>query len=111
MNIYDKVHEMVKCLKETEEYTTFCKLKEEISKETEISDKLKEFRVKQRKAQMSYMTNGKQDENEIKELENEYSILIGNENVRKLFEAEMKFDILLADIQKIMGEGIKEIIE
>ena len=44
-------------------------------------------------------------------MENLYSIIIQNENARKLLENEMKIDVMLADMQKIVGEGIKEIVE
>lgn len=60
---------------------------------------------------MDYMTTGKVDESLKKELENLYSLLIRNEDIRKLLEQEMRINIMLADMQKTIGQAIKEIVE
>lgn len=111
MNFYDKVHEMVRALKDTDEYKEYLKLKKTVSENTERKGMLKEFKEKQREAQMLYINSGKPNEETQKTLENLYSLLIQDDNVRKMFECEMKLDIMLADMQKIVAEGIKDIIE
>lgn len=111
MNFYDKVHEMVRALKETDEYKKYLELKKVVGDNAEKRNMLKDFKEKQREAQMIYINTGKPEENKQKALENLYSILIQDENIRKMFECEMKLDIMLADMQKIVAEGIKDIIE
>ena len=51
MNFYDKVHELVRCFKETDEYKTYMNLKEKIKKDEKYSKMLKEFKEKQTKMQ------------------------------------------------------------
>ena len=46
-----------------------------------------------------------------KELENLYSILIQNDSIRTFFESEIRLNVLLADMNKIIGEGIQDIVE
>lgn len=111
MNFYDKVYELVRCFKETEEYKKYISLKEEIKKEEKTAEILKDFKEKQMKLQTDYINTGKMDESKQKELENTYSILIQSEIARNFLEAEIRLNVLLADMQKIMGEGIKEIVE
>lgn len=111
MNFYDKIHDLVKGFKETNEYKEFIELKENIAKNEKTYAMLKDFKDKQKTHQIEYMNTGKINEDSQKELQNLYSIIIQNEESRKLLECEMKLDILLADMQKIIGEGIKEIIE
>lgn len=111
MNFYDKVHEMVRALKETEEYKKYLELKKVVATNLEKKNMLTEFKEKQREAQMIYMKTGKPEEERQKDLENLYSLLIQDENIRRMFECEMKLDIMLADMQKIVAEGIKDIIE
>ena len=111
MNFYDKVHELVKCLKETNEYNEYLKLKKEISLDNKSYEMLKDFKKKQQEQQIAYMNTGKIDEDAKKVLENIYSILIQNETARQLLEYEMRIDVMLADMQKIIGEGIREILE
>lgn len=112
MNFYDKVHEMVKALKETNEYKTFLNLKKEIKADPEKSKMLKDFKDKQNEMQMEYIkTNGQIDESKNKEMQNLYSILIQDVKMREYLESEMKLDVMLADMQKIIGEAVKDLVE
>ena len=44
-------------------------------------------------------------------MQNLYSIVIQNEISRKLLENEMKINVMLADMQKIIGDALKDIID
>ena len=72
---------------------------------------LKDFKDKQKEHQMKYLSGNKIEESETQNMQNLYSIIIQNEKARKLLECEMKLDVMLADLQKIIGDGIKEIVE
>lgn len=111
MNFYDKVHELVRELKDTEEYTTYIKIKEEIKQNQELYNKVKSFKDRQRVQHMKYLSGEKTPDEEMSDLQNTYSVLIQEELIAKFFQAEIKLDVLLADIQKILGEGIKDIVE
>ena len=37
--------------------------------------------------------------------------LIENEEAKKYFEAETKFNIIIADVNKIIGDAIKDVIQ
>lgn len=111
MNFHDKVYELVRCFKETQEYKEYLRLKEEIKKDKKAYEQLKNFKDTQREHQMKYINGEKVSEEEISNMQNAYSIIIKNDNIRSLLEYEMKLDVLLADMQKIIAEGIKDIIE
>jgi len=86
-------------------------LKKKIKKDEKYSKMLKEFKEKQTKMQMGYIESGKMDELMQRDLENTYSLLIQSEIVRTFLEAEIRLNVLLADMQKIIGEGLKDIVE
>lgn len=111
MNFYDAVNNMIKAFKDMDEYKQYISLKEVIKKDEKYSKMLTDFKDKQKSHQMEFMTTGKLEESHQKELENLYSLVIQNENVRKFLELEMKLDVYLADMQKNIGEGIKEMLE
>ena len=46
-----------------------------------------------------------------KELQTLYTELLAKENVKEYFDSEFKFNILLADVNKIIGDSVKEIME
>lgn len=108
---YDKVHELVREIKETEEYKNYIKLKEELKKDEKSYNMLKDFKKKQEEHQLNYINGAEMSQNELDQMQNIYSILIQNEKVRNILECEMKINVMLADMNKIIGEGIKEIVD
>ena len=44
-------------------------------------------------------------------MQDQYTELTQNELCRQLFEAEMRINVLLGDMQKIVATGIKELNE
>ena len=111
MNFYDKIHEMVRALKQTNEFTQYMKLKEELKKDEKAYNMLKDFKDKQKKYQMEYIDGKDQNDKEISEMQNLYSLVIQNDVSRKLLENEMKINVMLADMQKIIGDALKDIID
>lgn len=111
MNFYDKVHELVRSFKQTNEYQEYLKLKAEIKLDEKLNKMVKDFKEKQQELQIKHINGTSMTEEEKQSMENLYSIVIQNEQARKLFEYEMKLDVMLADMQKIVAEGIKELVE
>ncbi|MDD3303346.1 MAG: YlbF family regulator [Clostridia bacterium] len=111
MNFYDKIHELVRSLKETIEYTDYINLKNDLKKDEKTYQLIKNFKGKQGELQLSYINGKEIDKNTELEMQNMYSIIMQDEKARRLFENEMKLNVMIADIQKILGEGIKELIE
>lgn len=111
MNFYDKIHELVKCLKDTPEYSNYIKVKQRVKQDKELSDKIQEFRKRQADEQVKYINGKEMDDSTKKEMQQMYSLIIQNPLAVEFFQAEIKLDVMLADMQKIIGEGIKEIVE
>lgn len=108
---YDKVHELVRELKNSEEYKCYLQLKNELRNDSKSYDMIKDFKKKQEEHQLNYINGQEMSEDELKSMQNLYSLIIQNETSRKLLEAEMKLNVMLADMNKIVGEGLKEIVE
>lgn len=111
MNFYDKIHEMVRALKQTNEFSEYMKLKEELKKDEKAYNMLKDFKEKQKKHQMEYINGKEQNDIELSEMQNLYSVIIQNDVSRKLLENEMKINVMLADMQKTIGDALKDIID
>ena len=111
MNFYDKIHELVKCLKTTEEDKEYINLKQQLSSNPDLAERVRAFKIKQREQQMKYMSGQALDEATRKIMEEEYKNIISEELGYKFFQAEIKLDVMLADMQKILAEGMKDIVE
>jgi len=111
MNFYDNINNLVSSFKKTDEYTEYMRLKDELKKTPETYNMLKDFKDKQNELQIEYI-NGKEVSKEKQdEMQNLYSIICQNEDCRKLLECEMKINVMLADLQKSLGEAIEEIVK
>lgn len=111
MNFYDTIHSSMKALKESEEYKKYTSIKKALKEDEKSYQKIKEFKEKQREQHMQYIS-GKEISKEVnEELQNMYVELIKNEKVASFFESEIRLDVMLADMQKIINETIQDIIE
>ena len=111
MNFYDKVHELVKNLKQTPEFSNYMHIKNQVKENEELYSLIREFKTIQRQEQMKYI-NGKGIDEKIKEeLQQKYSIIIKNPLGLEYIQSEIKLDVLLADMQKILSEGLKDAYE
>ena len=111
MNFYDNINNLVSSFKKTEEYTEYLKLKESLKSNSDTYNMLKDFKDKQNEMQIAYINGQEVTKEKQEEMENLYSIIIQNEECRKILECEMKINIILADLQKVMGEAIEELIK
>ncbi len=111
MNIYDTVNKLGYELKHCEEYLNYKKMKEEIKAQPELEQKLEEFEKARYEIQVSTIQGGKQDEEKAKKMQELYVELIANETMKKYFDAELKFNVLLTDINKIIGEAVEDVLK
>ena len=111
MNPYDKVYELVRAIKESDQVKEYLTLKEELYKNEKSKEMIKDFREKQVEVQ-SLLMQGKEAETEkMEKLQSLYQILASDVKVKEFFDKEVQFDVLLSDIYKIIGEALKDIIE
>ncbi|CDB32427.1 putative uncharacterized protein [Clostridium sp. CAG:575] len=111
MNVYDTVNRLATELKESEEYVNYKMAKETLSLKPDLKKKIQEFEDARYDAQISAMQTGKSDEEKTKKMQNLYIELIENEDAKRFFDTEMKFNILLADVNKIIGDAIKDVLQ
>ena len=111
MNVYDTVNQLAQEIKESEEFKNYKKYKELIKNNSEISAKIKKFETLRYEVQISAIQGVNPNKDKEKEMQEVYAELLSKENVKEYFDAEFKFNILLADINKIIGDAVKEVLE
>ena len=111
MNVYDTVNKLAQEIKNSEEFRSYKKYKELIKSNQEVSEKIKKFEVLRYEIQISAMQGLDKSEDKEKQLQEIYSELLSKENVKEYFEAEFKFNILLADVNKTIGDAVIEVLE
>ena len=110
MNIYDTANKLASEIKQSEEFRKYKKSKEALQSNSELKTKIDEFdklRVDMQKA----MLKGEQNSNELSvKLQNLYTELYQNETSKNYLESEMRFSVMLTDINKIISEAVKDVM-
>lgn len=111
MNVYDTANKLAQEIKQSEEYNTYKIAKEAINLNLEIKQKIDEFEKVRYETQIEAIQTGKDNEEKMKHVQELYGELIQNEQASKYFDAEMKFNILIADVNKIIGEAVQDLLK
>ena len=111
MNIYDTANKLAQELKQSEEYVNYKMAKEALNLNTELKKKIEEFEKARYDAQITAMQTGKNDEEKTKKMQQLYIELYENQDAARFFETETKFNIVLADINKIIGDAVMDVLK
>ena len=111
MNVYDTANRLASEIKESEEYVNYKMAKQALSLNSELKSKIENFDKLRYELQLEMMQTGKNNEEKNVQLQKEYSDLVENPDAKKFFEAETKFNILIADVNKIIGEAIRDVMQ
>ena len=111
MNVYDTANQLAEEIKQSEEYVTYKMAKEAINLNFELKSKIDEFEKARYEAQISALQTGKDDENKMRHVQELYGEFIQNEEASKYFDAEIRFNVLIADVNKIIGNAIQSLIK
>jgi len=103
-NIYDAANELARQLKETEEYREFTRLKQTAYEDETNKALLDEFKRLQFRMQAKAASGEKPDDEEMQKLMRISSLLQLNSDAGAYLLAEFRFQKLLADIYKILGD-------
>ena len=104
MKIYDDAHKLAKQIRESKEYKEYKELKENIESNPVKKAQVEEFEHLRYKIQVETM-QGSGNATEAKQmLQEKYAELL------KDFDAEIQFNVMIADVNKIIAEAIKDVL-
>ncbi|MGN1299162.1 MAG: YlbF family regulator [Candidatus Scatovivens sp.] len=110
MEVYDKCHELASAIKSSKEYLEYKNLKNDLFKDLKLKNQVDEFEKIRYEEQLLAMQGEKQSEEKMNKLQQLYAILIKEPKVKEYFDKEVKFNVMIADINKIIGEAIKDVL-
>ena len=110
MKVYDKCNELAREIKESNEYKEYKKLKQELVTNLELKAQVEEFERIRYEEQLLAMQGEKQSVEKMQKLQELYTILIKEPRIKDYFDKEVKFNVMIADVNKIIGEAIKDVL-
>ena len=111
MKVYDTVNQLANEIKTSEQYNEYKKMKEMIRELPELKEKLDEFEKARYITQLATMQGQEPSREQIEQMQKIYLELIQNETTKKYLDVELAFNTMLADINKVLGEAIKDVME
>ena len=111
MYVYDQANELARSIKESKEYLEYKKAKEEVKSIPDLKEKIDEFEKVRYETQVLTIQGEKQSEEKMKKLQELYEILMKNPKVKEYFDIEVRFNVMLADVNRIIGEAVKDVLQ
>ena len=108
MNIYDSAHQLAKGLRQSEEYQIFLAAKKQIDADSQAKKMVKDFLTKKLEIEYEVMTGKPEDKAKMENLQRMYEVLSANTVARDFLHAQMRFQQIMGDIYKIIGDSVAE---
>ena len=110
MNVYDTANKLAYEIQESEEYKLYKKLKNELMSDINSKNKIEEFEKLRYNVQLMQYTGEEKNEEMSKKLEEMYRTLVQDSKIKEYFDLEIKFNVMIADVNKIIAEAIRDVL-
>ncbi|GAB6173478.1 YlbF family regulator [Paradesulfitobacterium aromaticivorans] len=108
MSVIDLAHQLAQALQESEEYRQFLEAKDKVRADESNYKMVKNFQLKQWEIQQAQLLQQEVGFEKQQELEGLYSLLSISPRSREYLQAEFQISRLMNDVQKIIGEAVKD---
>ena len=75
-----------------------------------LKAKVDEFEKMRYEVQVLAMQGKEVEEEKNKKLQEMYTILIQNKEIKEYFDLEVKFNVMIADVNKIIAESVQDVL-
>lgn len=110
MNVYDTANKLAQEIRTSEEFLSYKKAKQNLDSNVELKAKVDEFEKTRYDVQVLAMQGKEVEEEKNKKLQEMYTILIQNKEIKEYFDLEVKFNVMLADVNKIIAEAVQDVL-
>ncbi|MBE5759157.1 MAG: YlbF family regulator [Clostridiales bacterium] len=105
MYVYDRANALAQDIKQSPEYKEYKALKDELYENATTKDLLKQYKKLQFEAQTQYMSGQQPSAELMDKIKKLNDVLVFNPKVNEFFIAEYKFNTLISDVYKIIGDA------
>lgn len=110
MNVYDTANKLASEIRESKEYLDYKKAKKSIEENLELKNKVEEFEKTRYEVQILAMQGTESIDEKNQKLQEMYRTLIENKEIKEYFDLEVKFNVMIADVNKIIAESVKDVL-
>lgn len=106
MNVYEDAHNLARSIKASEEFKQYDALKKKVEADPELDKMVKDFQKKQFDFQAKQLMGDKMNPEVAAQLQELYKIIATNPLAAEFLQAEMRFNLMINDVYKILGDVI-----
>lgn len=110
MNVYDGVNNLAAAIRQSKEYLEYKEIKQKVYSDIVLKEQVEEFEKIRYEEQLLALQGEKQSDEKMQKLQELYNILVKNPDVKDFFDKEVRFNLLIADVNRIIGESIKDVL-
>lgn len=103
-NVYDAAHTLAHAIKDSEEFKKFRELEAEVKGNDSLKAMVEDFQKRQLELQAAQLQGIQPDEEKMNVLQELFSVLSKDPKAAEYFQAEMRFNQLMTDVSKILGD-------
>lgn len=108
-NIYDTANKLANEIKESTEYNNYKNARERVMSDPDLKEKINNFEKLRYDMQVLAVEKGEESPEKTEMLKQMYSILVENKDIKDYFDIEVQFNVMVADINKIIAESMEDI--
>ena len=105
-NVYDLAHELVRSLRETDQFKDYVDAKKALDANEQVSAMMNDFQQKSMDFQTKTMMGQAPDPDALDQIQKLYAIVMSDPLASSFFNAQMQLQTIIADVYKIIGEGV-----
>ena len=109
MNVYDTANKLAQELKTSEEYLNYKRAKENM--DVSKKEKIFEFEKLRYNIQIDSFQEREENAANVEKMKRMYMDLIKDEEIKNYFDLELKFNVMLTDVNKIIAEAVQDVIK
>ena len=106
MNVYDTANRLASEIRSAQEYKMYKEAKDKLNANLELKQKVDEFEKVRYEVQVLAMQGKTVEEEKNKKLQEMYVMLIEHQEIKEYFDLEVKFNVMLTDINKIDRKSV-----
>ena len=111
MNAYDSANQLARSITESEEYKKLAAAKSALGSDEGAQKMVKDFLAKQAQLQLEAISGKEGVKDKQEQLRKLYELIAQNSKGRDYMQALMRFQLLLDDVYKILGEAVKPVLD
>ena len=111
MNVYDEMNNLCKAIKESHEFKLVQEAKAKLKTDKTAEDMVKDFLSKKQALEIQQYQGKEPSKEDIANVEKIYDVIKLNPLAADYVQNYVRFQMMIADISKALGDTIKEAVE